>query len=539
MFTSTNFFKDIGHTDRVYVRCLCPKNAPTPELQARGMTYTDKNTGEIKKSIISGYIDLGSGEFFQKYGKEYKSISNGWGQLEAWNKQGYGVYYVVHHGGSENSEIIHGTALFHESDRASFDEQQQVIDRISGEFGKPTAVVKTRKSLHAYWSCSEIIPIDTLPTYQRRWMQFSSCDDVSLSDPAQLMRIPGFDHISWNPELGDFERVPCELVQLNDSSYSLEQFDRILPELDLNQWSSRSLEAIPSEATDRDMRSLAPYLDGYKENGRNGWDIAKCPAHNGESSDSLHIDRATGGFICHAGCNPSVVYKAAESKAIGLGHRFEVVSSDPELAKDIADSLVMKFSRAPKLFGGELGNLLGATASNFNISPDLFTFAILPILGSQISPLARLMINPGTNFQVPALRWCGLIGESGVKKSPLLDTLMSPIKQTQSQLARDYSNKKADYKLDNQRWKSLPNDEKRQRLDGGNGEPEEPIEMRDLYMDDFTMESIAKTLSRYPDNGLLVYVDELKGFFESMDSYRKGGDRQKWLSINNGGSIGS
>ena len=61
--------------------------------------------------------------------------------------------------------------------------------------------------------------------------------------------------------------------------------------------------------------------------------------------------------------------------------------------------------------------------------------------------------------------------------------------------------------------------------------------MRDLYMDDFTMESIAKTLSRYPDNGLLVYVDELKGFFESMDSYRKGGDRQKWLSINNGGSI--
>lgn len=382
---------------------------------------------------IDGYISLDSGGFFQKYGDKYKPVTDGWGQLEALNKQGYGVYFIVHHGGVKSSEITHGSTLFHESDRASFDEQQQTIDRISGEFGKPTAVVKTRKSLHAYWTSSEIISIDTLPSYQRRWMQYSNCDDVSLSDPAQLMRLPGFDHVSWNPEINEFERVPCELLQLNDVSYSLEHFDSLLPILDPSVWTSRSLEIVDSEASDTDMRSLAPYLDGHKQNGRDGWDTARCPAHDGESSDSLHIDRATGGFICHGGCSPSAVYNATKARAVAAGHRFEVEVS--ELEHDIKHSLELKNGKAPNLFGGELGKLRSIAAGNFNIPVAILNFCLLPILGSQIKSETDLLINPGTDYKVRVIRWCGLVGETGTKKSPIIDILTGAISSIQREVA--------------------------------------------------------------------------------------------------------
>jgi hypothetical protein len=69
MQTSIDFLKAIGHQDRVYIRCLSPKNTPQPELEARGMTYTDKNSGKGKKSKVNGYIDLQTGEFNSHYGR--------------------------------------------------------------------------------------------------------------------------------------------------------------------------------------------------------------------------------------------------------------------------------------------------------------------------------------------------------------------------------------------------------------------------------------------------------------------------------------
>jgi hypothetical protein len=188
------------------------------------------------------------------------------------------------------------------------------------------------------------------------------------------MRLPGFDHVAWNPETKDFDRVQCELLHLNDVSYSLEQFDRILPTLEIDRWCKRSiLELTKSDADDRDIRTLAQYLPGFDPSGK--WIKAKCPAHDGESSDSLHIDSLTGGFICQAGCSSSSVYNAAKAFAVANGHRFEVVSTalvarfafDTELSQNLKESLNLKNGKAPNLFGGELGNLLSIAAGNFNI----------------------------------------------------------------------------------------------------------------------------------------------------------------------------
>jgi Protein of unknown function (DUF3987) len=536
MKTSIDFLNSIGHTDKVYVRCLSPKHTPVPELEARGMTYKDK-AGKTQKSTVDGYIDLQTGELYRRFGKNYKPVTDGWGHLKELNHQ-YGVYFVVGHGGEKNISITHSSTLFHESDRATLEQQQLEIDRISSEFGKPTAVVKTKKSLHAYWASTEIIPVESLATYQRRWSQYSKCDDNSLADPAQLMRLPGFDRVAWNLETNDFDWIECQLLQLNEVSYSLEQFDRILPALDVDRWLKQSVHDLEAnEADDRDIRTLAQYLPGFDNSGK--WIKAKCPAHGGESSDSLHIDSETGGFICHAGCSSSSVYNAVKAVAVRNGHRFEVLSTasarfafDNELSQTLKESLDLKNGKAPNLFGGELGKLLSIAAGNFNIPVSILQFCLLPILGSQIKSETDLMINPGTDYKVRAIRWCALVGETGTKKSPIIDILTGAMSSIQREVADRYKAEKLEYDAAFRAWKATKPADRDE-------EPTPVTPMMDLYFSDFTIESISASISNHPGNGYLVHNDELAGFFKSMDAYRKngGGDRQKWLTLYNGSAL--
>jgi Protein of unknown function (DUF3987) len=524
MKLAIEFLKAIGHTDRIYIRCLSPKNTPLSELEARGMTYKDKS-GKVWISTICGYIDLPTGEFYRRYGKEHKPVIDGWGHLLELNKQGYGVYFVVGHGGEKNDNITHTTTLFHESDRATLEQQQLEIDRITQEFGKPTAVVQTKKSLHSYWA-SEIIGIDNLATYQRRWLQYSNCDDPSLADLSQLMRLPGFDHLSWNGK--DFDRIECKLLQLNEVKYSLTEFDRVLPALDIDRWCQQSMsDLIESDADDRDMRSLAQYLAGFDSSGK--WIKAKCPAHDGESSDSLHIDSETGGFICHAGCSSSAVYNATKAVAVGNGHRFEVVSIDTELSHSINESIALKNGKAPNLFDGELGDLLSKSAANFNVPVHILNYCLLPIAGSRINSTTRLMISAGTDFDVPPIRWCGLVGDSGTKKSPIMGLLTKPMNKRQVELYDDYKERKQVYDLDYTSWKAKKPAER-------GDPPNAPIPMLDLFFSNFTIESLLDSLQHHPSEGTLIMVDELAQFFSQMDMYRggKGSDRSQYLSAYNG-----
>jgi Protein of unknown function (DUF3987) len=345
------------------------------------------------------------------------------------------------------------------------------------------------------------------------------------------MRLPGFDHLAWNPETQDFDRVQCELLQLNDLSYSLEQFDRILPVLDVDRWCRQSVvELNESDADDRDIRTLAQYLPGFDSSGK--WIKTKCPAHGGESSDSLHIDPQTGGFICHAGCSSAAVYNATKAVAVASGHRFEVTSIDTELSQNLKESLNFKNGKAPNLFGGELGKLLSIAAGNFNIPIEILNFCLLPILGSQIKSETDLLINPGTDYKVRAIRWCGLVGETGTKKSPIIDILTGAMSSIQREVADRYKAEKLEYDAAFRAWKAS------KPADRGD-EPTPIIPMMDLYFSDFTIESISQSISNHPDSGYLVYNDELAGFFKSMDAYRKngGGDRQKWLTLYNGGAL--
>jgi Protein of unknown function (DUF3987) len=193
--------------------------------------------------------------------------------------------------------------------------------------------------------------------------------------------------------------------------------------------------------------------------------------------------------------------------------------------------LEIKGKKAPQLFQGDLGKALKVTAKNFNISSEILVFCLLPILSARIPSETRLMINPGTDYLVPALRWTALIGETGTKKSPVLKALLAPILNIQKQISAKYKAEKDAYDKDYNFWKT-------EKVDKRGEEPTLPAPMLDCYFSDFTIESIGQSISDRPDDSYLVFVDELAGFFKSMDAYRKGGgDRQKWLDLYNAGAL--
>jgi hypothetical protein len=98
-------------------------------------------------------------------------------------------------------------------------------------------------------------------------------------------------------------------------------------------------------------------------------------------------------------------------------------------------------------------------------------------------------------------------------------------------MATKYKAEKDAYDKEYTLWKNKKGNESEE-------EPTPPAPMVDCYFSDFTIESIGQSISDRPQDSYLVFVDELAGFFNSMDAYRKGGgDRQKWLDLYNAGAL--
>jgi DNA polymerase, archaea type len=531
-----NFLNALGHTERIYIRCLLPPRLPLDVAETLGMSFKTKDD-KLAPLPISGVLDLKSGAFARTY-KSGRSehIADGMGHLQTLNQQGYGVYFVPHHGnGFKAADITHGVCLFHESDRLSLEAQQQTIDKISAEFGEPTAIVKTRKSLHAYWRCTEDIQVESLGNLQRRWLQYSECDDPSLADPAQLMRMPGFDHVSWNAETRALERVQCELIHLSSDAYSLEQFDKILPPLDLERWVKASLEVCPKETTSTDIRAFSEYLDGFKANGRRGWITAKCPAHNGDSDDSLHIEQESGGWVCHAGCHPSAVYKAAKAVAIARGYRLPT-SDEPQTKnkidyEELALEIGNRFAEfnINTLFHPTVCHQLEQIAKVFNQPCGAVAAPLLSIAGSLLQVGTVVNLGSKTNHSQPPIVWVSLVGDSDDGKSPILKMLTQPLTAMQAQAYRDYQERKTQYEVALCEWDEQKKGDRGQK-------PIEPKGMRRFAFSNFTQESIGHALIPYPQHGALVSVDELAGMIKGMGQFKKSGgnDRQEWLSLYDG-----
>jgi Protein of unknown function (DUF3987) len=270
-------------------------------------------------------------------------------------------------------------------------------------------------------------------------------------------------------------------------------------------------------------------INGY----RSGWELAKGlglqtsvlwwgqTTKQGNDIDEISLERLT----------KAEYWLVEEFVKFAEERQDEDDENTQTLQIKLGNLLEIKGKKAPQIFKGELGESLLSTANNFNIPSEILVFCLLPILSARIPSETRLLINPGTDYSVPALRWNALIGETGTKKSPVLKALLAPLLSIQKQISAKYKEQKDIYDKEYSLWKS-------QKVNEREEEPTPPAPMLDCYFSDFTIESIGQSISDRPDDSYLVFVDELAGFFKSMDAYRKsGGDRQKWLDIYNASAL--
>lgn len=297
---------------------------PTP---IEGWFYPNKGQGifvRLKKKRSNGEVELDANG--NPFWTEAKTYQNGLTHLHSLNAKSYGMYLVVNEGGGADADITRFPALFYECDGITKEEQWQKLRSLEDKLGRfASKVVKTRNSLHCYFVLLyDNLMSSTWTQYQQRLIQEQD-SDKAISNPARLMRLVGFNHQKWNAETKNLEQFPVRLVQENDNRFALDEFDRILPEWDSECWQQRhqvsERVATAPDENPWDIRNFAQYLDDYKTDGRRGWDTCKCPAHNGESNNSLHIEQSTGAYKCHGGCDPKDVYHVALELAKSRGYQ--------------------------------------------------------------------------------------------------------------------------------------------------------------------------------------------------------------------------
>ena len=252
-----------------------------------------------------------------------------WKFLKRFNNSGYGVYFQVNPtllGGSSDADALPGRAIFTESDGVIPESSEQSF-AITEQLAKqamglaPDMVVTTFKSAHTYRIQETLYSsLGAWQIAQSRFTQqarelWGSDTDESLIDCNQMMRLPGFSHVRW--QNGTMCYHPVRLVY--DSGKAHTDASAGLPELAepiINKVAGEVHDLSPFE-----LGNFAHYLPGYKENGRKGWLTCKCPAHDGQSTDSLHINQATGQYKCQTGCDAKDVYQEALKYAVEHGYR--------------------------------------------------------------------------------------------------------------------------------------------------------------------------------------------------------------------------
>ena len=167
-------------------------------------------------------------------------------------------------------------------------------------------------------------------------------------------------------------------------------------------------------------------------------------------------------------------------------------------------------------FAFDRGRILGGDAAGIAVGA-------LAVCGAAIPD--RICLRPKKHdegWHEAARLWVALVGLPSTMKSPIMSTVASPLRAIDAEMAQKNQHAMAAYNR-------LSKEEKQER---------EPPEQTRLAMQDTTIEAAQEILKDSPD-GVLLYQDELSGWFGSMEKYSSARgaakDRAFWLQSWNGG----
>lgn len=274
-----------------------------------------------------------------------------------------GLYFVVNSGGDSDAEIDRYNAFFIENDALSISEQHARLDSCPLI---PSVRVETLKSVHAYWlirgDCNEHEWRDV----QQRLIEYFHSDN-SINNPSRVMRLPYFNHVSYDTETATHCFKPVSLVKFDKNlRYTVGQMREAFPATfesagsdhtantptpDFTTWDELNAEAR------RRIRALNPRT--LAADGK--WFHTKGLCHNGEGDKALYLNLDTGAYGCMNKCDTPTILES-----LGL-------PTQPTTSTNGSKSLIWSWREFSKqhfktrekilfeLEAGELGTLLAST----------------------------------------------------------------------------------------------------------------------------------------------------------------------------------
>lgn len=153
-------------------------------------------------------------------GAKYRSIEK---ELKEYNSLGYGIFLVINYGGNDDKSITRINAQFVEMDNDSFDVQQQKLVNFPL---KPSMVIKTQKSFHAYWFMDSNAEVNRFRYIQQQLVEYFDGDQMCVNE-SRVMRMPGFNHCKLDTPV----MVKCVSFH-PERRYSQEQLSTVLPTIE-------------------------------------------------------------------------------------------------------------------------------------------------------------------------------------------------------------------------------------------------------------------------------------------------------------------
>lgn len=198
---------------------------------------------------------------------------------------------------------------------------------------------------------------------------------------------------------------------------------------------------------------------------------------------------------------------------------------------------------------GEMAGWIGKAARATSAPPDFVALALLAhaagSIGNSISVRPDPVRSPG--WDVSIALWTALVGPPSSGKTPALkpfERAVNTIERAEKAKLKDeiaaWDAQKKIAQIAEKVWKKNVED----AIKAGEPVPEQPeaaklpapIAIPRLRVKDITVEKLADVLKQNP-RGLLVFRDELFGWFSNMSRYSNGSDQPLWLEFYNGGTL--
>lgn len=181
------------------------------------------------------------------------------------------------------------------------------------------------------------------------------------------------------------------------------------------------------------------------------------------------------------------------------------------------------FSPFPvNVFPESLARYIRSVATAMVCPPDLVGTLLLGTLSSAIG--TSRIVQAKEEWTEPPVLYAAIVAPPSSKKSPVFKEVLRPVKKKQQALYQEYQLARTQYELELEVWEEMDSKQRGPK-------PEKPLLVRNFFSD-FTFEALTKLLEQNP-KGLLLGLDEIAAWVNSMDQYRKGkgADRDHWLSM--------